>query len=104
MFGCSELVWVQGCCFTCPKVLKNLSGLSRKGWPGLRVSNDFVPAPIISVEEDYLDINRPGLWRRFHQAYLPVFIFAFEYLHENLFYMMSDASSIASGVPLAELD
>jgi len=30
VFGCSELVWVQECRFTCPVVLKNLIGLGEE--------------------------------------------------------------------------
>lgn len=81
VFGCSELVGVQGRCFTCPIVMKNLIGFSGKSRPGLRISNNLVPAPIIRVKENDLNINRPGFWRRLRQADLPVFILALEYLH-----------------------
>src|SRR5262247_2252882 len=38
----------------------------RKEPAGSRVSNDFVPAPIISVKEHDLDIDGSGFWRRHH--------------------------------------
>jgi hypothetical protein len=82
-FGCSELLRVQRRRFTCPIILKNLIGLSAKSRPGPRVSNDFVPAPIISVKEHDLDIDGSGFWRRLRQFDLPVFILAFEYFHQK---------------------
>jgi hypothetical protein len=72
VFGCSEFFGVQRRRFTCPIVLKNLIGLSGKSQPGPRVSNDFVPAPIISVKEHDLYIDGSGFWRRLRQFYLPV--------------------------------
>jgi hypothetical protein len=83
VFGCSEFFGVQRGRFTRPVVLKNLIGLSAKSRPGPRVSNNFVPAPIISVKEHDLYIDGPGFWRRFRQFYLPVFILSFEYLHQK---------------------
>ena len=83
MFGFSEFFGVQRRRFTCPIVLKNLIGLSAKSRPGPRVSNDFVPAPIISVKEHDLYIDGSGFWRRLRQFYLAVFILSFEYLHRK---------------------
>jgi hypothetical protein len=82
-FGCSELLRVQRRRFTCPIILKNLIGLSAKTWPRRRVSNDFVPAPIISVKEHDLYIDGSGFWRGLRQFDLPVFILTFEYLHQE---------------------
>jgi hypothetical protein len=81
VFGCSEFFGVQRRRFTCPIVLKNLIGLSAKSRPEPRVSNDFVPALIISVKKHDLYIDGSGFWRRLRQFDLPIFIFSFEYLH-----------------------
>jgi hypothetical protein len=83
LFDCSEFLRVQRRCFPCLIILKHLIGLSAKSRPGSRVSNDFVPAPIISVKEHDLDIDGSGFWRRLRQFDLPVFILAFEYLHQK---------------------
>src|SRR5262245_37105848 len=82
-FDCSEFLRIQRRCFACPIILKHLIGLSTKSWPGRRVSNDFVPAPIILVKEHDLYIDGSGFWRRLRQFHLPVFILSFEYLHQN---------------------
>jgi hypothetical protein len=83
VFGCSEFFRVQGRRFIYTIVLKNLIGLRTKGRPGPRVSNDFVPAPIISVEEHDLYVDGSGFWRRLRQFYLPVFVLTFEYFHQE---------------------
>jgi hypothetical protein len=83
VFGCSEFFGVQRRRFTCPIVLKNLIGLSAKSRPRPRVSNNFVPAPIISVKEHDLYIDGSGFWRGLRQFDLPVFILTFEYLHQE---------------------
>ena len=83
MFGFSEFFGVQRRRFTCPIVLKSLIGLSAKSRSGPRVSNDFVPAPIILVKENDLDIDGSGFWRRLRQFYLPIFILSFEYPHQQ---------------------
>jgi hypothetical protein len=81
--GYSEFFRVQRRRFTCAIVFKNPIGLSTKSRPEPRVSNDFVPAPIISVKEHDLYIDGSGLWRRFRQYDLPVFVLSFDYLHQK---------------------
>jgi hypothetical protein len=95
VFGFSEFFGVQRRRFTCPIVLKNLIGLSGKSRPGPRVSNDFVPAPIISVKEHDFYIHGSGFWRWLRQFDLPVFILTFEYLHQKKFYTIASGSSIS---------
>jgi hypothetical protein len=103
VFGCSEFFGIQRRRFTCPIVLKNLIGLSAKSRPGPRVSNDFVPAPIISVKEYDLYIDGSGLWRRLRQFYLAVFILSFEYLHQRKFYTIAKASSTSPPHPFGSI-
>jgi len=87
-------VRVQYGLLTCTIVFKNLIRFGGKSRPWPRVSNNFVPAPIISIEEYDFDVHRPGVRCRLSQAYLSIFIFSFGYLHLNTIYMISDASSI----------
>jgi len=103
VFGCSEFFAVQRHRFTCPIVLKNLIGLSAKSRPGPRVSNDFVPSPIISVKEHDLYIDGSRLWRRLRQFYLAVFILSFEYLHQRKFYTIAKASSTSPPHPFGSI-
>jgi hypothetical protein len=102
VFGWSEFFRIQRRRFTCPIVLKNLIGLSAKARPGPRVSNDFVPAPIISVKEYDLYIDGSRFWRRLRQFYVSVFVLTFEYLHQKQVYTIAKASSISP--PAVRLD
>jgi hypothetical protein len=103
VFGFSEFFGVQRRRFTCPIVLKNLIGLSAKSRPGPRVSNDFVPALIISVKEHDLHIDGSGFWRWLRQFDLPVFILSFEDLHQKKFYTIASGSSISPTGPLSSI-
>jgi hypothetical protein len=83
VFGSSEFFRIQRLGLTCSIVLKNLIGLSAKSRPGPRVSDKFIPAPIITVKEHDFHVDRSRFWGRLGQAYLTVFILTFEYLHQK---------------------
>src|SRR3954452_12281961 len=79
--GCSELVGVEAGCFARAMVGKNFVAGGRESRTGSRVSDDLIPAPVVSIEKDYLDIDRPGFRRRLGQFHLTVLIFPFENFH-----------------------
>ena len=72
--GCSELVGVEGSGFARAMIGQNFVAGRGEGRARARVSDDLIPAAVVCVEEDHLDIDRPLLRRRFRELHLTVLI------------------------------